>query len=168
MKTALLISGADKRRFGKLKDDLVNNYLLGTDRYPNTFEKSLRILGNYQSTKSRVPYCARPNNTGMTFLQRGGRRGGRAGRGSQMKGPAKKDGSLGGEASNKVSTMMGWLSKGPRTNSKGKSHCFHCGAADHWVYECTELNGKQQDQLHMTLQGEGEGGNTGHGKKANC
>ena len=31
VKVALLISGADKRRYGKLKDKLANNYLLGTD-----------------------------------------------------------------------------------------------------------------------------------------
>jgi hypothetical protein len=73
VKAALLISRADKRRFGKLKDDLANNYLLGTDQYPNTFKKALRILGNFQSMKSRVPYPASPNNTGVAFLQRGGR-----------------------------------------------------------------------------------------------
>jgi hypothetical protein len=82
VKAALLISRADKRRFGKLKDNLVNNHLLGTDRYPNTFEKALRILGNYQPTKSGAPYHASPNNTGMAFLQRGGGQGGRAGRGA--------------------------------------------------------------------------------------
>ena len=32
VKVALLISGADKTRFGKLKDELANYYLLGTDR----------------------------------------------------------------------------------------------------------------------------------------
>jgi hypothetical protein len=100
VKAALLISVADKRRFGKLKDNLANNYLLGTDQYPNTFEKGLRILGNYQSTKSGVPYCASPNNTGVAFLQRAGGQGGRAGRGVQTKGPTKKDGSLGGDVSN--------------------------------------------------------------------
>ncbi len=68
---------------------------------------------------------------------------------------------MGGYASDKVSTMTGRSSKGPRTNSKGESHCFHCGAADHWAYKCPELSGEQQDQLHMTLQGEGEGGNIG-------
>ncbi len=40
VKAALLISGADKRRFGKLRDNLANNYLLGTNQYPNTFEKA--------------------------------------------------------------------------------------------------------------------------------
>ncbi len=48
VKAALLISGADKRRYGRLKDELANNYLLGTDQYPNTFDKAMRILGNYQ------------------------------------------------------------------------------------------------------------------------
>ncbi len=46
VKTALLISGSDKRKYRKLKDELANNYLLGTDQYPNTFDKTARILGN--------------------------------------------------------------------------------------------------------------------------
>ncbi len=37
VKAALLISGAGKSRYGKLKDKLANNYLLGTDQYPDTF-----------------------------------------------------------------------------------------------------------------------------------
>ena len=52
VKAALLISGADKRRYGKLKEQLANNYLLGTDQYPNTLEKATRVLGNYQVPKS--------------------------------------------------------------------------------------------------------------------
>ncbi len=43
VKGTLLISGAEKRRYGKLKDKLANNYLLGTDQYPNTFDKALHI-----------------------------------------------------------------------------------------------------------------------------
>ena len=50
VKAALLISSADRRKYGKLNDELVNNYLLGTDQYPDTFEKALCILGNYQTT----------------------------------------------------------------------------------------------------------------------
>ena len=56
MKAALLISGADRRRYGKLKDELANNYLLGTDQYPDTLEKAQRILGNYQITRSGPPH----------------------------------------------------------------------------------------------------------------
>ena len=40
----------------QLKDKLVNNYLLGTDQYPNTYEKAMRILGNYQTTKTNRPF----------------------------------------------------------------------------------------------------------------
>ncbi len=51
VKAALLISGADKWRYGRLKEQLANNYLLGTDQYPDTLEKASRILGNYQVGK---------------------------------------------------------------------------------------------------------------------
>ena len=76
VKAALLISGASRSKYGKLKDELANNYLLGTDQYPNTFKKAQRILSNYQITKVAAPYRASPNNTGLAFLQRGGGRGG--------------------------------------------------------------------------------------------
>ena len=52
VKAALLISGADKRRYGRLKEQLANDYLLGTDQYLNTLEKASRILGNYQVLKT--------------------------------------------------------------------------------------------------------------------
>ena len=74
VKAALLISGADQRKFGKLKDELANNYLLGTDQYPDTLEKAGRILSNYQSTNINAPYRGSPNDTGVAFLQRGKRR----------------------------------------------------------------------------------------------
>ncbi len=75
VKVAMLIRGADKRRCSKLKDKLANNYLLGTDKYPVTFYKVLRILINYQTARSSLPYKASPNNTGVTFLQWDGKGG---------------------------------------------------------------------------------------------
>ncbi len=73
VKAALVISGADKQRYWKLKDELANNYLLGTDQYPDTLDKAVRILGNYQTSRVNMPYRANPNNTGVAFLQRRGR-----------------------------------------------------------------------------------------------
>jgi hypothetical protein len=32
VKVALLVSGANKQQYGKLKDELANNYLLGSDQ----------------------------------------------------------------------------------------------------------------------------------------
>ena len=90
VKAALLISGADKRRYGRLKEQLANNYLLGTDQYPDTLEKASRILGNYQVAKG-PPFEDRKNTNeggGLAFLQRGARTPGRGcgGRGAQTAG----------------------------------------------------------------------------------
>ena len=79
VKAALLISSADRSKIGKLKDELANNYLLGTDQYPDTFEKALHILGNYQTMTNSLPYRPSPNNIGVAFLQQGGRGGRGAG-----------------------------------------------------------------------------------------
>ncbi len=78
VKAALLINSADRRKFGKLKVELANNYLLDRDQYPDTLEKSGRILSNYQSTNVNARYRVSPNDTGVALLQRGGR-GGRGG-----------------------------------------------------------------------------------------
>ena len=48
VKAALLISGAEKRRYGGLNNDLGNNDLMGTDQYPDTTEKARVLLGNYK------------------------------------------------------------------------------------------------------------------------
>jgi hypothetical protein len=44
-----------------------------------------------------------------------------------------------------------------RTNSKGESHCFNCGSPSHWAYECPQLSGKQQAQLHMNIKVQEDG-----------
>ena len=75
VKVALLISRADRKRYGKLKDELGTNYLLGTDQYPNTFMNAVRILANYQHTRAAVPNKPSGNNTGIAFLQLGGQGG---------------------------------------------------------------------------------------------
>ncbi len=81
VKAAMLISGADKQRYDKLRDKLANNYLLGTNQYPNTFDKALCILGNYQTSKSSAPFRTSQDNTGVAFLQQigCGRRGSHGG-----------------------------------------------------------------------------------------
>jgi hypothetical protein len=75
VKVTLLIRGADKWQYGKVKDELANNYLLGSDQYPNTIEKAMRILGNNQVTKPSLPFRPNPNNTKVAFIQQGGQNG---------------------------------------------------------------------------------------------
>jgi hypothetical protein len=167
VKAALLISGADRQCYGALKDLLANNYLLGSDHYPDTFGKAMHILGNYQTTKASVPYRAIPNNMGVVFLQRGGWGGRGAGWGGQAgHGDKTKVGGDGGN-SNNMSTITGRTGESSaKTNSKGESHCFNCGDATHWAYECPQLSGEQQAQLHMNLdaqdEAEGQPAEDGH------
>ena len=110
VKAALLISGADKRRYGKLKDELANNYLLGTDQYPDTLDKAVRILSNYQTTKSNMPFRGNGPESGLAFIQQGGRggqgcggRGRGTGRGEITSGGGADAGGGGGD----ISTMTG-------------------------------------------------------------
>jgi hypothetical protein len=159
VKAALLISGADQCKFGKLKDELANNYLLGTDHYSDTLEKAGRILANYQTTRIGTPYRANPNDTGGVFLQRGGRggrggQGGSAGRGVKSKGGGPSKNTAAGD---NVSTMTGRTgSETAKTNSRGESHCFNCRSPSHWAYECPQLTREQQSQLHMNLEAQKE------------
>jgi hypothetical protein len=148
VKAAMLISGADKRQYGKLRDELTNNYLLGTNQYPDTFDKAVCILGNYQTSKSSTPFRASPDNTGVAFLQRGGR-GRQGGCGRHGRGTGRGKGTGGGadagggrSGSNGMSTVTGGSGgeAAVRTNSRGESHCFNCGATDHWAYECPQLS----------------------------
>jgi hypothetical protein len=41
-----------------------------------------------------------------------------------------------------------------RTNNARESHCFHCGKEGHWARERLLLLAEQQEQLHMTLEGQ--------------
>ncbi len=154
----MLISGASRQKYGKLKDELANDYLLGSDHYPDTLEKAGRILANYQNTRASAPYRASANETGVAFMQHGGRGGRGAGRGGQEGRGAKTEGKSGsgdssGGGGDDLSTITGCTSgDGAKTNSKGESHCFNCGSLSHWAYECPQLSGEQQSQLHMNLE----------------
>ena len=70
VKAALFISEANKRRYGGLKNDLGNNYLLGTDQHPDTTEKARVLLGNYKPPRQQQRHQPRDDG-GVTFIQRG-------------------------------------------------------------------------------------------------
>ncbi|KAL3796182.1 hypothetical protein ACHAW5_005865 [Stephanodiscus triporus] len=54
VKAALLISRASRNKYGKLKNELANNYLLRMNQYPDTYKKAQRILSNYQNTRGKA------------------------------------------------------------------------------------------------------------------
>ena len=69
VKAALLISGAEKRRYEGLKNEQGNNDLLGTDQYPDTTEKARVILGNYKPPHQQKRHQPRYDG-GFAFIQR--------------------------------------------------------------------------------------------------
>ena len=75
VQSSLLVSGADKCRFGLLKKDLANDYLMGQDHYPPTMDKAVNLLGNYvlPQTYTKPPHR---DEGGVAFLQQGGGCGG--------------------------------------------------------------------------------------------
>jgi hypothetical protein len=151
VKAALLISGADKQRFRKLKDDLSNYYLLGSDQYPNTFDKALQVLGNYQAPKNVLPYRGSPS-TGAVFIKHRCRtgRGAGQGKGGAGHGESVSDGNVAGAKTSSSSRSS--AGERVKTNSKGESHCYKCGKGDHWAQDCPHLSNEQLQQLHMTLE----------------
>ncbi len=156
VKAALLISGAERRRFGKFNDKLTNSYLLGSNQYSDTFDKATRILGNYKTTsRPALPYIPIGNDTGVAFLQQEGQ-GGREGHSAQGKSREKVEGSRSDTGG--ISTVMARTGDGAvRTNSRGESHCFHCGSTSHWAFECPQLSKEQQVQLHMNVRSQESG-----------
>ena len=68
VKAAMVISGADKRRYGQLKLDLASDYLLGADQYPDTLEKAVNLLTNYQTPPKLHQMRAHHTDYGIAFL----------------------------------------------------------------------------------------------------
>jgi hypothetical protein len=163
VKAALVISGVDKTKFGRLKDELANNYLLGIDQYPDTYKKAMRILGSYQTMKTNRLFRGDGIKSGLAFIQRGGRRrgrrgrGGRAGRSTAVRdgGDAGRDGDGGSATTGSGDTAS--TAGVARVNRAGDSHCYNCGKANHWAYECPDLTAKKQAQLHMHIKAKAEG-----------
>ncbi len=108
--------------------------------------------------KVSLLYRAMPNDTEVAFLQRGGQGGHGASRGGQTghRNRIKTDDDR--QNSDDLSTITRRTGESSiKTNSKGESHCFNCGGATHWAYECPQLSGKRQGQRHMILDAQ-EGG----------
>ena len=50
----IFLAGADKRRYGKMVEDLNNSYLAKKDNYPTSISDVLTLLSHYQDHKTGV------------------------------------------------------------------------------------------------------------------
>ena len=156
VKSALLISGADKRRYGGLNNDLGNNYLLETDQYPDTTEKSRVIMGNYKPARQQQRHKPRDDG-GVALIHRGG--GDSGGRGHDARG-VRSGGTVRGNATN-VSTIREEGSIA-RSNRNGENHFFHYGEEGHWANKCPLLLEEQQSQIQIIIVVEDEAADEGN------
>ena len=133
VKAALIFSGDEKRRYWGLKNDLGNNYLMGTDQYPDTTEKARVLLGNYKPPRQQQrnqPW----DDGGVAFIHRG--RGDSGGCGRNDRG-----GRSGGTNRSNVTVVSAISKEGSvaRSNCNGETHCFHCVEEGHWANICPLL-----------------------------
>jgi Zinc knuckle len=65
------LTGADKRRYGDLLEDLHNQYLGGKDNYPESLDSAMTLLTHYQDRKCGAgkPVSNNNNVVGTSFAQ---------------------------------------------------------------------------------------------------
>ena len=74
VKAALLNSGANKRQYGKLKDEHVNNYLLGSNQHPLPSCKDKHALQSQPKRHwSSIHLARRPRRPRTRWTRKGGR-----------------------------------------------------------------------------------------------
>ena len=75
----LYVENANQERYGDMKTQLANDYIMGTSNFPATLQESNKLMTNYVGTKISAPRaCAHPPpvdnnitaNDGLTFLIR--------------------------------------------------------------------------------------------------
>jgi hypothetical protein len=113
MKASLMLVLANRGRFETLRDDLANKYVLGDDKYPTTVDGLMGVLRNYKPPKgaSTRPPPQVADSKGLQFVQKDDEE--KTDEGAIMAQEKKV-----AEQEKKV-----------KTNSKGESDCFRCGAS---------------------------------------
>ncbi len=97
--SCMLLRGADKSRYHQLKVDLSNDMTKGTDNFPKTMVKTMRILNNFVPPP-RLQRLRDPDDEGLAFVQ---------GEGGASRGPKK-------DSANKV--VECWYCGGPHYKNK--------------------------------------------------
>ena len=68
----MFIHQSDRRRYGKLSEDLENSFTKGNDDYPNNLVSAYHLINEY---KCYQPKSAAPESSGVAFAQKTGNKG---------------------------------------------------------------------------------------------
>ena len=66
-----MLMASDRNIFGGLIEDLRNDYLTGTNKYPKTMATCFTLLNHWSKNPRNVPGAMAPNNVGMAFTHEG-------------------------------------------------------------------------------------------------
>jgi hypothetical protein len=112
------ILGADKARFGKLKEDLENAYTQGNDKYPSDLTDAYKLLTNWkQDPRNHIQVVRRNENTAdLAFTN------------------------VAAEGNDELSEQLSFANLG-RNNPNNTNHpgiqCYHCQQMGHYADGCT-------------------------------
>ena len=115
--------GADKRRFGRLQEEVENDFLKGRDDFPKTVIASMNLLSNYKMDPRNMVQVHRPANDGVAFTN------------------------VGNENGQEQGTTL------TNTGNRDKSHikCFNCQEMGHYANQCTKTRETNQESATQLL-----------------
>ena len=65
----IMMTGANQKKYGRLVEDTANDYLKGSDRYPQTMTQTANLLNNWRQDPRNYAQVLGTINDGVTFAQ---------------------------------------------------------------------------------------------------
>ena len=112
------VLGADRQRYGRLIENLENDYLQGQNNYPSTITAAYNLLTNWKQDPRNLVRTIGPVNDGVSFMNI-------------------DDGDAGQEV---ALANRGQQKSGTGADGKDRSYitCHRCGKQGHYANQCEE------------------------------
>ncbi len=114
------ILGSGRSRFGRLIENLENDYLQGRCNYPTTVTSAYNLLTNCKEDPQNLTQAIGPINNGVSF--------------TNVEGNDTKD----NDAALVNRGQQKGMGKGKKEKNKSHITCHHCGKQGHYINECNE------------------------------
>lgn len=126
---ALFFSGLNGKRYAALKASVHNQWLVGTDAVPKSYDQVMKLALGYKAPPGMSRPTGSGGQAGLAFTQ------------VPKSQPDKPEGSAGGT----------------KTNKYGETDCHHCGSKQHWLDDCPKLDTSQKKELKKQIMASREG-----------